>query len=37
MCFSGCRSQQVTEYLQSINTKRFNAGGWKQLKNLMAD
>ena len=36
-CLSGCRSQQVTEYLQSINIKCFNAGGWEQLKKLMAD
>ena len=36
-CLSGCRSKQVTEYLQSINIKCFLAGGWKQLKNLMAD
>ena len=36
-CLSGCRSKQVTEYLQSINIKCFLAGGMKQLKNLMAD
>tara|TARA_B100000900_G_C20487774_1_gene678217 strand:+ start:60 stop:338 length:279 start_codon:yes stop_codon:yes gene_type:complete len=34
---SGRRSQQVTEYLQSMNIKCFNANGLKQLKNLMTD
>ena len=36
-CLSGCRSKQVTEYLQSIKIQCFHAGGWKQLKNLMTD
>ena len=36
-CLSGCRSKQVTEYLQSIKIQCFHSGGWKQLKNLMTD
>ena len=36
-CLSGGRSEQATEYLQSIDIKCLNAGGWQQVKSLLSD
>jgi phage shock protein E len=36
-CLSGGRSEQATEYLQSMDIKCLNAGGWQQVKSLLSD
>jgi rhodanese-related sulfurtransferase len=36
-CLSGERSEQATEYLQSMDIKCLNAGGWQQVKSLLSD
>tara|TARA_B110000046_G_scaffold169873_1_gene189339 strand:+ start:273 stop:551 length:279 start_codon:yes stop_codon:yes gene_type:complete len=36
-CLSGGRSEQATEYLQSMNIKCLNAGGWQQVKSWLND
>jgi len=36
-CLSGGRSEQATEYLQSMDIKCLDAGGWQQVKSLLSD
>ena len=36
-CLSGGRSEQATEYLQSMDIKCLNVGGWQQVKSLLSD
>ena len=36
-CLSGHRSEQASEYLQSMNIECVNAGVWQQLQSWLSD
>ena len=36
-CLSGRRSEQATEYLQSMEIKCVNSGGWQQVQDWLSD